>query len=149
MHAIAGYALFCLLSWMIYCDRGRLSDAWRSRQWKPVKAAVTDLEDDQFELDAIGGNMAERSYVAVHTVRFYTFRYVVDGVTYESKRYSYEGDLKGSQPCLEIGSDVTIYYNPASPKQSVVRRGFAMTMLVVPFLAALSLAWALGHPFPR
>lgn len=149
MHAIAGYAVFCFLSWMIYSDRLRFLEAWRSRKWKPVKARVTDIQDEDFELDAIDVHMGGRSYVALHTARFYTFRYVVDGIAYESKRYSYEGDLKESQPSLEAGGDVTIYYNPASPKQSVVRRGFTWMMLAVPFAAACALAWAFGHRFPR
>ncbi|MFO1484862.1 MAG: DUF3592 domain-containing protein [Verrucomicrobiaceae bacterium] len=147
MHAIAGYAVFCFLSWMIYCDRRRFFDAWRSRQWKPVKALVTDIQDEEFELDAVDPHSG--GYVARHTTRFYTFRYAVEGVTYESKRYSYEGDLRGSQPSLEVTGDVTIYYNPAAPQQSVVRRGFTWVMLTVPIAAVCSLAWALGHSVLR
>ncbi len=142
MHAIAGYAVFCFLNWLIYHDRQRFLDAWRSRCWLPVRAVVTNIQDHEFELDA--ADKYQGSYVARHSSRFYNFRYSVNGLTYKAGRYSFEGDVRGS-PELDVGRHVTIYFDPSCPQKAVVRRGFTWVMLFVPFAALSALAWALGH----
>lgn len=141
--AAAGYTLFVFLVWLIIRDRQRFLEAWRSRNWKPVKARVTDVKDQTYELDGVCEYSG--AYVTTNTARFYTFSYSIAGTKYESRHYSFEGDDKSSMPCFHAGDEVTIYHDPRQPSESVVKRGLSLQMLFVPFVAICALAWAVCH----
>jgi len=149
MHALAGYGAFFFFAFLIYRDRKRLIHAWKSRNWLPTEAIVTAREDRHFELDAVGHQSA---YVGRHRARFYTFRYSVNAVTYETDCFSFDGPLhawNGSivheYPSLDVGDETVIYFNPDEPQIAVVHRGFSFNSLIVPFIALFGLAWGVWH----
>lgn len=149
MQALAGYSAFLFFAWLIYKDRERLINAWRSRHWLPTKAIVIAIEDQHFELDAVGH---QSSYVSRHRARLYRFRYSVDGMTYETDRFSFDGPLRtwnGSMaheyPSPEVGDESVVFFNPSEPQTAVAHRGFSFNTLIVPFIAVFGLAWGVWN----
>lgn len=83
------------------------------------------------------------SYAAV-----ISYRYVVNGQSYKSSRYSYAGSSSGSQTDAQNtvnrhppGAQVTAYYNPDKPDEAVLDNSEPST--TVPF-AALGVMWLVG-----
>ncbi|MDZ4402016.1 DUF3592 domain-containing protein [Prosthecobacter sp.] len=149
MNAFMGYAVFCFFGWLIFRDRRRLMDAWRSRNWQPTKAIVTALKDQVFELDSCG---QYSSYVGRHSARFYTFQYCVNGVVHETDCFSFDGPLYTwnrrivhEHPRLEVGDETVIYFDPADPRRAVILRGFSFNTLIVPLICLYALGWAVWH----
>ncbi len=141
MESILPYALLLLFSWMTYMDRERLRDAWSSRRWTATKAIVTAIRDHVTQMETVsqysGSNLANLE------TRNYVFLYSVDGVVYESSRYSFESESRSDLPLFEKGQEITIYYDPENPRRATIKQGFTVISLWVPLMNFAMLVFVL------
>lgn len=111
---IVAIGAFCWQLWRVRRGVG-------SRNWRPVKATlVSAYVDDKDEGD---GEITFSAHVE--------YTYKIRTETFASKRltYSDRSGLSQDEACrlvagMTAGSEVTAYYNPSNPSQSVLRKGF-------------------------
>lgn len=85
-----------------------------------------------------------------HTIYDFEYRYRVDDREFTSSRYSFRfasGDQRVAVKRHDVGHEITMYYDPANPSQSVVDRdstawwNYLVLSLVVLIPIAFSLRW--------
>ena len=141
MAAILGSSVFCVLLWIMFENREAFLGAWKSRHWKSTSAQITDIQDHTYLSDVVtkysGSSVVERKS------RNYTFSYVVNNISYQSNRYTFDDSFNGDASIGRKGDSVEIYYNPTNPQESVLIRSFSWNLLWMPSLALYVLLWTL------
>lgn len=128
---------------LLFIDRRRLLDGWSSQRWKPVKATIMDIRDDTSFMRT--ESQYRGSGVARLESRVYRYRYEVDGVMYESMRYSFEHEPREEMWLFESGQEITVFHDPADPRRAVIRRGLTWRSGWLPLLTVAALAWSVAE----
>jgi hypothetical protein len=133
-------AVYLMLSQFVYVQQ-----AHRSQTWKPADAQVVTFKSalaagakydpiDELITKIFLPEFFGRPHIA--------FQFTVDGATYAGVNYTWTIDPLGPkdedvQREHPLGSGITIYYDPASPKDCVVQTGFGPHFYIVVVGAAI------------
>ena len=110
--AIGGTAL--VVWYLVIPSWQNISGQWRSASWPSTTGRVT-------------ASKTIESYQRERTTKVYRFsyEYVVEGERYEGNRYSFRfasGDHSSAVKKLGSGDEITVYFDPSNPNQSVIAR---------------------------
>ena len=122
---VIGFIFLLLLSWigqaLLYPF---FEQAMVSKDWEEITATV--LQNRMKSNLGEKGNLYQLDFV---------YRYHLNGTTYEGKgryydlgepRQSWKGKIPDFVSAFPVGSTITAYYNPLTPSQATIKRGFLL-----------------------
>lgn len=147
-------AIYLLISQFVYVDQ-----ALRSKHWEPVEARVVTWREAQLlgaKYDAIDAVLTSMFLPAFFSLPRLPFSFNHSGTTYSAVNYTYSIDPLGPKQSQvdgmhPAGSRLVVYYDPADPRNAVVKPGLNEHFYVVIFGAAFLIAlciYLLTRPNP-
>jgi len=99
----------------------KLREAQGAKNWQTASGTITHSEVRAVRKRELDNRVKVRSAPAI------AYEYSVDGKRYQSERISLaeiipESDIEPLLARYPLGAQVTVYYNPADPRQSVLER---------------------------
>lgn len=134
----------CLVLGMIYYLFVSIPKAVKAKYFPTVLGKITSSE---VATPIAGAGRESGDRIQTFTLDI-TYRYVVNGKTYSSKKrrwhevqssfYRYHDYIARNYP---LGKSVTVYYNPNNPKIAVLKPGLGLGALMGLFIFVFSLAF--------
>lgn len=115
---VAGFSFVPIYYGGLYLQKGHQSESWTS---------TTALVEQSETIRTPSGD------TKTHLNYKFKYRYWVNGKSYTSHRNSYKaggGDVAEIVNRLKKGDSVQVYYNPNTPSEVVVERGYSLLQIV-------------------
>jgi len=132
-------------AYFLYKERELIWLGFRSYSWPATEGEVVDSSDQSFVTAGLTGSAA----TGVGDVRWretaYGYTYSAGGRSYHSATYCFGGWSERITASYRLGEKVTVYYDPADPQRSVLRRGvtfgalFGLVLLIIAGVYAICL----------
>ena len=98
-----------------------LAASWRSRNWQSTQGKIIEVTNESFEIPGTAGYIPTTSVKYLH--EGFVYKYKVNGKKYHSQSVCFGGHAEGKLTQLMTGSNVTVFYDPQNPKDSVLKKG--------------------------
>lgn len=137
------FPLFVLaigLIW-VYSEKSLFFQGLRSLRWHRTKGRIIDSEDRSFFVPGIVGSAGTGVGLVRYPETGYYYEYQVGMTRYVNDTYCFGVHLDKSVAQYVIGDRVPVFFDPARPRNSVLRRGVPPGTMVsiVPVIVGLTL----------
>lgn len=124
---------------LIYIDRQTWRFALHSLKWPSCRGKLTKVSVIESQSTGLGndGTFAPRNSMT-RDIKV-EFSYRVNGVTYNNDRYDCDGFFVKTDFKARINMAVRVFYDPANPEFSTLRRGLTPGLLLGPICCLIGL----------
>ncbi|EMO54092.1 PF12158 family protein [Leptospira noguchii] len=109
----------------LYAFGKQIQKSWESVSWIPSTATIISHPSEEEKLDEI---IAKKRFL---------YGYIVNGTNYKNDTIRFglsENEIENRIQNFKKNQNISIYYNPDNPKESVVENAFEFSNLIYPIL---------------